>query len=298
MKCLRCSAELPAQSQFCLRCGTPIANTAANPAGVMTPPASSPAQNRPLLATIAVLFLAVLGLGAYVLRGQLTQKAGQTDGGRLVQQPGTMGGGALVQAPGRDQGGQMVQAPGNVQPGKIVQAPDTPAPVPVDVIDYLAFLKQVEASKQALIRKQTGDALVMMAQAKALNASIEDSDYSRTFGNLSKGMSYSADDWNRLTQQLQQRNPPPACRELHARYYDHLGKTQAMILAVNDAMSKFQSDPSSALHDLSGMQGKSSADLDVAIQKADDALADVCNRFRLRKDFDVRGDSGSSGLLR
>lgn len=287
MKCGRCSAEIPAQSQFCLRCGTPLPGTAANPSGVVSPTFVTPrGDNRPLLITLVVLLaLAVAGVGALLVRGSLLQKPTQSA-------PTT-----LVQAPAQSSPGTLVQAPAESEPTKVVQAPTETAPPPTDVIDYLAFLKRIEASKQALIRKQTGDALLLMAQMKGLSASIEGEDYNNTVNNFNRGMSYNADEWNQLTAALQQRTPPESCQDLHNKYYDQLGKIQAMIVAVNDAVSKIQSDPSSALHALTDMQGRASADADAAIMAADMALSEVCDRFHLRKDFDIKTDSGSASSL-
>lgn len=288
MKCSRCSAEIPKQAQFCMRCGTPVTQMAANatmmpgtPAAVSTAPRSN---TKPFYFAIGLLAVLVLALGAYVVKGQLTQK------------PGNTAPAALVQAPGETHNNNLVQAPADTQPSNIVQSP-TEGP-PADVIDYLAFLKRVEASKQELIRKQIGSALGMMAQAKSLSGSIDEDHYNNTFGDIGKGLNYSAEDWNQLTQTFQQRTPPASCQELHDRYYDHLGKIQAMIVSINDALAKVQSDPSGALNALTSMQGKASADADSAIMAADDALADVCNKFHLRKDFDIKGDPSSASIFR
>ena len=77
MKCARCSAEVPRQSQFCLRCGTPInaANNYAPPAspqGYMAP--SAPANNRSMLAVIGALVVAVLAMAAWMVKSSLAQK--------------------------------------------------------------------------------------------------------------------------------------------------------------------------------------------------------------------------------
>ena len=288
MKCARCSAEIPRQSQFCLRCGAPIAGTAANPTG-MTPASAMPLpkpNNRPLLLTIAALALVAVGLGAMVVRGQLTQKPGVTQNGTLVQ------------APGVSNNNNLVQAPGESEPPKMVQQPSEAPPQPTDVMDYLAHVRRVEASKQSLIKKQTGDALMMLTQAKALSATIEEQDYNNTFSGINKNMNYSANDWNDLTVFFESKSPPESCRDLHDKYYDQLGKIQSMIVAVNDALSKVQSDPSGAISALTQMQGRASQDADAAILAADEALAEVCSKYRLKKDFDIKGDSGSASLLR
>src|SRR5262245_25402593 len=117
MKCARCSAEIPAQSQFCLRCGAAISNTAVNPTGytAQMSMAQPRANNRPLLIAVALLALLALGLGAYVAKGML-QKPGQASTGQLVQAPGAGKSSPLVQAPGESQQSPMVQAPGEPEP--------------------------------------------------------------------------------------------------------------------------------------------------------------------------------------
>jgi hypothetical protein len=297
MKCVRCSAEIPAQSQFCLRCGAPIQATSANPTGVMASPLVAPRPNtRPLLITIALLALAVVALG--VVSGGLLMRGGRSESGQLVQSPGQTGSGALVQAPGAANSSPLVQAPADTPSNQVVQQPGETAPYPADIDDYLKFLKQIEASKQQLIRKELGDALTLLPQAKALGATIDENQYNETFGNINKNMNYNADEWNQLTATFNQRTPPESCRDLHNKYYDQLGKIQGAIVAINDALSKVQNDPSGALHALSEMQGKASAEADAAIRAADDALGDVCSRYHLKKEFDIKDDGGSASMFR
>lgn len=300
MKCVRCSAEIPSQSQFCLRCGSPIHSASIIPGSMNTAPAvvSTRVNTRPLKIAAAVLLLIVAGLGAMLLKGQLAQKTGQTPTGKLVQAPGENQPIQLVQRPGEQTPINMVQRPAEQKPINVVQDPVDTAPPPADIIDYLAFLKKLEAAKQVLIRKQTGDALSLMAQAKGLSGSVDENDYNSTLGNISKNVNYSAEDWNQLSITLQQRTPPDSCRELHNRYYEHLGKIQALMVAVNDAMSKIQSDPSNALQALTQMQGKAGADADAMAAIADEALSNLCRRYHLHKDFDIKTDSGPSSLLR
>ena len=288
MKCVRCSAEIPSQSQFCLRCGSPIHSASINSGGANTLPAavSAPAATRPLKFAIAAILLIVACLGAFLLKGQLAQKTGQTPNSKLVQAPG----GTLPI--------QLVQRPAEQKPINVVQEPADTAPPPTDIIDYLAFLKKLEAAKQVLIRKQTGDALMLMAQAKGLSGSVDENEYNSTLGNISKNVNYSAEDWNQLSITLQQRTPPDSCKELHNRYYEHLGKIQALMVAVNDAMAKIQTDPSNALQALTQMQGKAGADADGMAAIADEALSNLCIRYHLRKEFDIKTDSGSSSMLR
>jgi len=300
MKCSRCSAEIPAQSQFCLRCGTPVRGNVPAMAGPVRPSApiaqmAPPKSSRnPMLAIVALLVLAVLGLGAMVL----IQKAGRSDPGKLVAAPANAGNGGLVQKPAEATSGATVQAPAETKPNAIVPQPDNAQPFPADIDDYLKFVKRIERQKQALIGTQTGDALLMMTQAKALSATIEEKDYTDAFKNMKSTMQKNSQDWNALTQEFNNRQPPPACVDLRNKFLNQLGKIQAALYAVNDAISQVQTNPSNVLHDLTQMQGKTSADVDSSIEAADSALADVCDKYRLKKDFEIRGDSGSNGLLR
>ncbi len=247
-----------------------------------------------MLAIVALLVLAVLGLGAMVL----IQKAGRSDPGKLVAAPANAGNGGLVQKPAEATSGATVQAPAETKPNAIVPQPDNAQPFPADIDDYLKFVKRIERQKQALIGTQTGDALLMMTQAKALSATIEEKDYTDAFKNMKSTMQKNSQDWNALTQEFNNRQPPPACVDLRNKFLNQLGKIQAALYAVNDAISQVQTNPSNVLHDLTQMQGKTSADVDSSIEAADSALADVCDKYRLKKDFEIRGDSGSNGLLR
>ena len=176
MKCSRCSAEIPLQSQFCLRCGTAISNTAANPSGYIPQISmSAPTSNRNMIIVIGVLCALLLGLGGYVVMGM--QKASSNKNAGMVQSPGTGGAPGLVQAPAQSAPSGMMQAPADIPPAKIVQEPS--APSPTEIIDYLQFLKQIETSKQALIRRELGDALGMMAKAQISRATVEEDEHAQ-----------------------------------------------------------------------------------------------------------------------
>jgi hypothetical protein len=300
MKCSRCSAEIPAQSRFCLRCGTAVPSTTTTqmPTGY-NPTMAAPQRasgNKGLYAVIGLLAIAVLALGGFVAKGMF-QKSADDKKGQLVQAPGMGSSGALVQAPGDSKMAPIVQAPGDSTPAPIVQQPDS-APNPADIDDYLQFVRRIEASKQQLLRKQLKDALVMMTKAKMLSATIEEENYNNAFNDIGKGLSYNADEWEMLTREFQTRTPPPSCVDLRNKYLDQLAKIQTMVIEVNDALSKVQTDPSKALETLTQMQGKASIDADESIAKADDALAEVCSKYRLRKEFDIRSDSSSASMFR
>ncbi len=107
-----------------------------------------------------------------------------------------------------------------------------------------------------------------------------------------------SDEWNKLTQVFVARRPPQECVELHDKYYNHLGKIQAMFNRVHDAVAQANSGQSGdALNALTGMMGTASSEADETAQSADDALDEICRQYKLEKTFKIQTDSGSSGSL-
>jgi hypothetical protein len=302
MKCARCSAEIPAQSQFCLRCGTPV-HTTVLPTHSTPTAAAFPAprqSNRALITAIVLLLLALLGVIGYLVRGALLQQAAKPSGGKLVQAPGEGGAGSLVQAPGNSNSGAPVQAPADSNPNKVVQVPK-PTVNTAEIDDYLRFLKGIEERKMALTKQELAAALTSQAsqlgrQAEAATDDQKSKDYlpgvSQEFAGLDR-------DWDSLTRMFNTKVPPQSCIPLHDAYYAYLGKVQGMFVKYHNALAEAQSDPSKAISALTAMQGSASAEADNAARSADDALYDVCKKYDLRKEFDIKTDpSGSTGSLR
>lgn len=309
MKCQRCTADVPAQSRFCLRCGSPIEiptpPPSAQPSGVFSPLATKRPNNKPLIFTIAALALALVGLGAYVVHGQLTQQAGNNANGKLVQASGNNSNSALVQAPGNNAPGAPVQAVGEVAPPPPVQAVGDVIDVSA-IDDYLKFVKQVEASKQQLLHDEDRDVKVMIdtIPVKLLKEAMRGTDDQGVSGDpnvknitadiTSKKISDIEGNWNQLSSLFRQRTPPQACIELRDKYLSHLGRVQARIVKVYTLMSKINSDPQSALSDLRGME-KSNSDLDSDGKSADSSLGEICSKYKLAKQFDIKGDESGGG---
>ena len=295
MKCARCSAEIPRQSQFCLRCGTPI-NAAANyapptPSGTRPLAAIPTPNNRPLIAIITLLALAVLAMGAWMVKSSLAQK------------PGISNNTSLVQAPAISRPGPLIQAPGENKPTPIVVAPPiVPSVQPnySDIDDYLRFVAQVDRSRLALQSRQEANALAMLAGGLGQQAeAAQDDEKSKQYlTNVNKPIKDIAEDWNNLTKQFLARQPPASCVGLHDKYYDFFGKVQQQMLKVQDALSQANNGKTSEmLNTLTSMRGTASADIDMAAQRADEELGDICRTYKMEKTFKIQADSGSSGSL-
>jgi hypothetical protein len=289
-----------------LRCGAPVQSGAPAASGGASPtPINNPARgkNWRLAATIATMGVAALALGAVYVRGQLMQKSGNATGGQLVQAPGNSG------------PSQMVQAPGDSQPRELVQAP-TDDSVPADVLDYLAFLKRIEASRKQMENQQASQAgaEIMTSFADQLTQQMaqigsdgEDNVKPKVNeADAAAEIKKVESQWNDLTVEFTRRAPPASCVPLHDAYYEFLGKVQASTVRVYGQLAKVKSitrDPSSSdkmqelLKETSGLLGRSGQEVDPFMHKADEELGIVCTRYKLKKDFDIsESSSGLAGL--
>jgi len=311
MKCARCSAEIPVQSQFCLRCGTPVRAAAPPPTGpaLAAPAAAFPApqrDNRLLVGVIVALLAAVAAMAGFLIHGALTQKPSSTGGGQLVQAPGTGGAGSLVQAPSPALPGAPVQAPADSNPNKVMQQPAAQVNV-ADIDDYLRFVKRIEATKQQM--------------AHDLDARLTRMAVNTTVGGIKEGLrgtndpspagdpsmsnitpegtrSLSKDieaQFNRLTSEFVQRVPPPNCVTLRDRYYKHLGLLQGRLVKLAGVFDEIQTDPSAALERVKRMQGQS-GDIDDSADSADRALGEICRQYKLEKEFEIKGDKSPNSV--
>lgn len=303
MKCQRCFAELPKQAQFCLRCGTPVAGTATGATASGFPGSVPRSPNRSLLAVVALLSLLVVGLGATVIKNGLTQKNGESG-------PTT----GLVQAPGQSGGPtNLVQAPGEAPPTTpLVQQPGDTAPAPVEIVDYLNFVKQCEATKQRIIHDADRDveASIPTAIANQYKEFLNGTNNPTSTGDPSTASKSAIDaskiadnfqhDFDELAGQFQTKQPPKSCVALRDAYYTHLGKVEARTLKVLEIFKNLgdasDTRKSELLQEALGMRGQNN-DLDNDAKIANDAKNDICNTYHIQSTFDITGDEGkSSGM--
>jgi hypothetical protein len=270
---------------------------------VAAAPAAPAAQgaSRNAKAIIGILCLAVAALGAVVVRSALVHAPAKSDQTSLVNAPGSSGNGSLVQMPGESKNNTLVQTPGQSQaPPDLMQKPDGQA-TPEDVLEYLRFLKEVEQRKMSLIKDFMATALMASAMEKSQEAAAATSDEaSKNFlPSMGKSFEQYSARWDELAKYFLTRQPPPSCAALQKKYYDHLGKVESMFQQVHNALAQANTDPGKALSALTEMQGKASAEADETARLADDAVGEVCDKYRIRKEFDIKTDSGSgAGLLR
>lgn len=322
MKCSRCSAEIPAQSRFCLRCGTaiPTTTTTQMPAGYNPNPAFTPQRatdNKKLYATIGLLAVVVLALGAFVAKG-LFQKPAQNDKGQLVQAPGMGTSGTLVQAPGDSKPAPIVQAPADSTPAPIVQQPGE-APPPADVMDYLQFLRGIEKEKIRILTEFSTTAKSMLSTSNiniigamagaegdnGIDAAMET--YNKQKDDAKKQAQVVSDRFNALTTQLYTRQPPSSCIPLRNAYAEHLAMASTLSSDVMDLFGGTGSTPltgeerTQATGDVLAKAQKiisSNEKQKTMIEAADRELTEVYRKYHLRQDWNVTDpQEGGGGLF-
>jgi len=223
--------------------------------------------------------------------------------------------GKVVQAVGHQAPiGPLTEGAGRVAPtGPLTGARGTTSekePAPQDVIDYLKFLKDVERQRVLLAKSQLGELLKQSGSLTYTGAMADwstnepEQKYREVYQKFQQSLSQWTGQWQQLAAQFlgYPKPVPPSCGDLRDRYYALLGATSTSMTRVGNSFSEAMGgDPSKAIDTLTQMQGSglgsASKEVGDACVAADDALAAVCDKHRLRKDFEIRDDMGGGNLL-
>lgn len=294
MKCVSCGAEIPSGAQFCAKCGVRAeSSAAARPAVSSVSKSGGMDKGKIALAIVALIALAAAGYFGW--RAMRPARVAQI----AAKQPAV---GPLTERSGRI-------APSGPLTEQTGAAPEK-EPVPQDVIDYLAFLREIERQRVLLAKTQMSEVLKQSSELTYAGAMADwttnepEQKYREVYGRFQQSLSQWSVQWQELAGRfLGYPKPVPAtCGELRDRYYNLLGVTsKAMAQVGNSFAQALSGDPGKALEALTQMQGSgigsASKEIGDACVAADDALAAVCDRHKLRKDFAIRDDLGGGNLL-
>jgi hypothetical protein len=291
MKCTRCAAEVPGQAQFCMRCGTPVNVGRPGATAVAAHPAinyagSAPRKSKLPLILTALALLAAIGV---IVALKLRPNAKVTD---VNARPADTGN--LVNTNARIK---------DTAPLASSKANTTPGPAdPVEIIDYLKHVREIERQRVALSKQQLGQALAWSSGIQAANLQGEMSDnpeeqHKQDYSKFQASFAQWATQWENLARAFNAypKQIPQSCVQLRDKYLDVVGKTSASVTTVGNSLSQALSgDPTNALQALSGLQGGASSSIDRACDSADSEVAAICNKYNIHKDFDIKADGGSS----
>lgn len=291
MKCVACGSELSAGAEYCGRCGLKVGS----PPVPLTPVASAADRKRKILlsvlAAVAVALAGYFGWRAFAPSGKVVQAVGQ-------------------QAPAAP----LTEAAGKVAPAApLVSAEATTPekePEPTEIIDYLRFLKDIERRRVLVARQQMGELLAQSTNLPMAGAMADwttnepEQKYREVYQKFLQSLNQWAGQWQELAAAFlgYPKPVPQACAELRDRYYAVLTSTSRAMNSVGYNFSEAMAgNTQKALEMLTQMQGSglgsASKEIFDACLAADEALAQVCERFKLKKDFDIRDDLGGGNIL-
>ena len=299
MKCRQCGSEIPIKSKFCLSCGSPVQQVE-QPAL-----AAIPHMRNPKIRMMAITagLLVVLGI-AYAMtalsnRARLLEAAqggksprtsvvvGPTlrdsDGSNVLSASKPNDGGANVLSASKPDDGK-----GNVLNASKVESQDNSAPA--DVIAYLDHVKKIEAQRKDM-RTDLSPAFEMLKKAYGVQYDSDDEVREKDQKEISGGISDYTQKWQKIVADFNAVKAPAGCDKLASAYGDALGRYSETMINIQTSLNK---EDASALYK---MYGNAQSDVDSALSKADDALADTCKNYGLEKSFSISTDEGVGSLL-
>lgn len=170
----------------------------------------------------------------------------------------------------------------------------TPPGMPADVAAYLKFLQGIEERRVALNNDASG-ATAMLNQARGMQGDQGDPEAhnENAPGNVAKisgGYGDYSVKWQTLTRDFRAVVPPQPCALLANQYLQFLTGYAATISQLQVAL---QNGDLGAAMGVQGAQKKLNADA----VKADDALAQLCQRYSAPKPFTIQPDGGGGSSL-
>lgn len=280
---------------MCPRCGTFLAETET----------ASPAVKQRAMWPYAVAGALVLVILIALILQMLLSGGKSVTGGDPVAVTGP----SVTNAPVIPQGGPSVTNAPAVTPPTGPALPTGPEkqPPPPEVLEYLEFVRQVEAARHTLL-KDTGRALSMTTNAKGLENMIgwvmgDDSVPADPLADLKKELGIHLNNWQMLIRHFDTKKPPAACVDFAGAYRMGLSnEVEAMrrvSILVNGINLNSTESMSQALTQLQGMKSDPNlqGNIDQAVESADSKLAELCSRLGIQKPFDVKKEKDVSGSL-
>lgn len=294
MICPKCTLELPSGAPVCPRCGTLVTEKES------ASPAAKSKSTLPYVVAGALLAIIIIAL---LMKMAFSGKS-VTD---APQSPVT--GPSLTDAPVAPPGGPSVtNAPTPETPHAAMPpvAPGKPAP-PQEVLDYLEFVKQVEAARHALL-KDTSRALSMQTGAKGLENMIDwvmgdDSTPKDPLADVKREIGIQSQNWNNLIRTFDSRQAPAQCAEFAGSY--RMGLTteaQAMfrvssiINGLNITSTESMQQALTQLHQMKN-DPNTQGSIDKAVENADNKLGELCGQLGIDKPFDVKKETEAGGSI-
>lgn len=318
--CQHCGEKLAPDARFCPGCGRPVAgpadvdaassataaqdggrtptpsSTPANAAAEWRSAPSAPAQEAPR--SRAVIYGLASGLLLLALVAVFVSRRGPKVTSAETAHPR---GEALLRLPQNRPAGPGLM---NLPPGARRPAPP-PDPNRAAVAAYLAQVAKIEAARKAVV-SDLWPAMFIIASAR-MGQGLEDfmrDWFPEDYEGKPPKPSLSHETWDTITgymtrlQQLSQRlrsiRPPEPARNFHATYVMAFGTYIGAIYQVRQGLQAgMTGDPQQALQGLSASKQALSDQTTGALQRAEEQLQALCQRYNLPQQFAI-GDSAEA----
>jgi len=293
MICPKCSIELPSGAPVCPRCGALITDKESA--------REAPKSKSTIPYVVAGVLLAIIII-ALLMKMAFSGKS-VTD---APQVPVT--GPSVTDTPVAPSGGPSVTgAPAPETPqAEMPSTPSKPAP-PQEVLDYLEFVKQVEAARHALLR-DTSRALSMQTSAKGLENMIdwvmdEGSTPKDPLADVKNEIGIQAQNWSDLVRSFDSRQAPAQCADFAGAYRVGLTteaqaifRVSSIINGLNIMSTESMQNALTQLHQMKN-DPNTQGNIDKAVENADKKLSELCSQLGIDKPFDVKKEAEAGGSI-
>lgn len=286
--CKNCRTELPSTAPVCFHCGTPVHDSGNRPSGK-------------LIATGALIAVLALAIGAILALGYSgILNVNHSPNSDLLQAEGTAPESDLLVGQG--------QQPTPIQRASapVAPPPSNATSMPEEVRNWLEHLRVTEQRRQALTREQLSGAMITMAVLRSGAGRMQDlmddpfgesrPNYEREASQVKSDFRQIQATWTELDRFFASVPPPQECQPIANEYHLVLRNTGQMIGELLRQLERAEQDPQAAISALMAMQGQSSERIDKPAVRTDAMIFNICERYGVRKWFEVKSDFGG-GML-
>ncbi|HZH97687.1 MAG TPA: hypothetical protein VEX38_01840 [Fimbriimonadaceae bacterium] len=244
-----------------------------------------------VLITLGVAIVAILGLSA----AGVLRFGGKTPDNSALRVDGGAGGKTLVATGDAPQPSLRVE-------GEQVE-------MPADVRAWLEHLKLTEEKRNELAQSQINELMIVGQEVQGANAlsilqgmldeEVETGQEpkSPTVVKVSQTAEQLRAGWTDLTQFFNSKAPPAECIPIRNEYDQALRETGATVVDILGIMAEMGQNAREALPRLQEISRTHKERIDKPAMNTDRLVQAICDKYKTRKWFSVKGDIGSSGLF-
>lgn len=198
----------------------------------------------------------------------------------------------------------------------IVKATEVAPPVvrskdgmPDDVRAWLEHLERIERKRIELAQTQIMGLLVSMEEIKGaeLGDALADilggdptQQEQREAPSVGKAKQIADEvrpKWKELAVEFEAKEPPEECKTVAGNYDQALRETGATVSDIIGVINTEAGEPQTAIQKLREIMTNHKKMIDEPAKRADTGVGDICDKYGVRKWFDIKGDVGGGGLF-